>query len=134
MNLCPHGFTNQIHFRCATTGTPTSAFWLELEKSLEGLQSGCWGTTGCAVVQVRVTEAWTTVEMYRPRQLDACGEVGRGCYGGKKRAGEEPRIMPGFLASGKEWMEMPFADDGVLEDREAHGGRGGRREKKHGHV
>lgn len=72
--------------------------------------------------------------MYRPRQLDACGEVGRGCYGGKKRAGEEPRIMPGFLASGKEWMEMPFADDGVLEDREAHGGRGGRREKKHGHV
>lgn len=43
-------------------------------------------------------------------------------YGdGRKR--QEPRIMHGFL-------EIPFAENRALEDREAYGGQGGRQEGK----
>lgn len=36
--------------------------------------------------------------------------------------------MPGFLASIKERMEIPCAENRVLEDHEAYGGQSGRRE------
>lgn len=39
--------------------------------------------------------------------------------------------MPGFLASVKEWMETPFAENKALEDHEASGGWGGDRKEKH---
>lgn len=46
---------------------------------------------------------------------------------GVKREREEPA---GFLASVKEWMEIPFAENRALEDHEACDGWGGRQEEK----